>query len=78
MNFISKTFKTGKGVASGIVDYSRQMKEVNAQAEKNLSRSYGNSSTAADAQRVGEEIQRLKKERNISLKNSVRSKLGLQ
>ena len=77
MNFISKTVRTGKAVASGLVDYSRKMKEINVQAERNLSGTYGNSSTDADAQRVASEIQRLKKERNVSLRNSIRSNLKI-
>lgn len=77
MNFISKTVKTGKGVASGIVDYSRKMKEINTTAESNLKSKYG-ASQASDVQMLSSEMQRLKKERNVSLRNSIRGKLGLQ
>lgn len=77
MQFISKTKKTVKGVGAGIVDYSRQMKDINMQAENNLRSKFG-ASQASDVQMLSSEMQRLKKERNVSLKNSIRSKLGLQ
>lgn len=77
MNFFSTAMSVVTGVGHGFADYSRKMKDINAQAEKNLSSSFGNSSTASDAGRVATEMDRLKNERQVSLRNSIRANLKL-
>jgi hypothetical protein len=77
MNFLQKGKKTAQAFIGGYGDYSKQVAGLNQEAESNLSgKMYG--SSEAKAGQVSDEISRLKKERNISLRNSVRTRLGLQ
>ena len=74
---IKKVSEVAKAVASGYKDYSAQVKTANRDAEDKIRPTYGVASSNDDAERVTKETNRLKKERNVSLRNSVRSKLGL-
>ena len=74
---IKKVVKVVKAVATGYGDYVQKVKGANKEAEARLKGSFGNSSTGADASRVAKEISKIKKERGISLRSSVRSKLGI-
>ena len=67
-----------RAVYSGVREHGRQSAQANRDAERNLSGTFGGASTEADAQRVMDETQRLKKERGVSLRNSVRKHLNIQ
>lgn len=66
------------GVYRAVSEYGSQVAQANKDAERNLSGTFGGSSTEGDAMRVADETQRLKKERNISLRNSLRTHLRMQ
>ena len=70
--------KFAKAVYSGVKEYGQQSRMANMEAEHNLSGTFGDSSTEADATRVAVETQRIKKERNQSMMNSIRKHLMLQ
>ena len=67
-----------RAVYGGMREHGRQSAQANRDAERNLSGTFGGSSTEADAMRVADETKRLKKERGISLRNSVRKHLNLE
>ncbi len=67
-----------RAVYRGVSEYGAQSAQANRDADRNLRGTYGGASTEADAQRVMDETQRLKKERGISLRNSVRKHLNIQ
>ena len=71
--------KVAKAIYRGAGDYSRQTREINTQAEKNLTGSFGDSSTNDDANRVHREMRRLRKERGaLSLVQSIRNRYNQQ
>lgn len=72
-----KVAKVAKAVGAGVKDYGEKHKAANMEAEKNLSGTFGNSSTSNDASRVAKETSRIMKERGHTLRGSVRSKLGI-
>lgn len=78
MKIFATPYRAAKAVGAGVVDYGKKHKAANMQAEKNLAGTFGNSSQAADVQRVAKETRRIKKEQGISLRNSIRSKLELE
>lgn len=67
-----------KKVGEGVVDYMRQSNAANIQADQNLrdSNSYSKVSQDDNIRMVSDETKRIKKDKGISLKNSIRSKLG--
>ena len=67
-----------KAVYGGVREYGQQSRAANMEAEHKLSGTFGGSSTEADATRVAVEAQRIKKERNQSMMNSIRKHLMLQ
>lgn len=74
---IKKAVKVTKAVVAGYADYSEKMHNINMAAEKKLRPTFGNSSTGNDAQRVHKEMRTMKQEQGVSLRGSIRSKLGL-
>ena len=74
-----KIIKKIKQVASGVKDYSQKSNAANLQADKNLreSNSFSKVSQDDNIRMVVKETDRIKKEKNISLRSSIRSKLGL-
>ena len=67
-----------KAVYRGVSEYGAQSAQANRDADRNLRGTYGGASTEADAMRVADETKRLKKERGVSLRNSVRKHLNLE
>lgn len=70
--------KKAKKVAEGLIDYARQSANANQQADKNLreNNSYSTVSSQDNMNMLSDETERIKRERNISLRNSIRNKLG--
>lgn len=72
----AKALKYAKAVGAGYMDYSRKVKAINVAAEQKLQPKFG-ASQASDAQMLAKEIRQQKKEQNVSLRNSIRSKLNI-
>jgi hypothetical protein len=68
----SKVKKVGKAVVGGTKDYSKKMKSIDKKAEKNVGKS---GSRELDVRRQGKERARLKKEKGVSLKGSIKKRL---
>lgn len=71
------TFSFIRGVYKGVREYGQQSAAINREVDINLRPTYGNSSTQADAERVADETRRIKKERGVTLRNSIRRNLKL-
>ena len=67
-----------KGIYKGVREHGQMSAQANRDAERNLSGTFGGSSTQADAERVAEETKRLKRERGVSLRASVRKHLNME
>lgn len=66
-----------RGVYGGVKEYGQQRMAANMEAERNLSGTFGGSSTEADVMRVAAETDRIKKERGVSLRSSLRRHLKM-
>lgn len=88
---VKKVVKVAKAVGSGVVDYRKKNAAVHKEALNTVGaeqqRRIANVGSSQSATPYGtnafygkaeEEARRLKKERNISLKSSVRAQLGLK
>lgn len=67
-----KVGKVVKATPAGVKDYSRSMKQIDKQAEKAVGKS---GSRNLDIQRAGQMRKKLKKEKGVSLKNSIKKKM---
>lgn len=68
----NKAKKVTKAVVGGTKDYSKQMKAIDKQAEKNVGKS---GSRVQDVKNQGKERRKLKKEQGASLKKSIKKRL---
>jgi hypothetical protein len=68
---LKKVKRAGKAVVLGYSDYAKEMKAINKEAEKLAGKSGSRNADAAYSARIGG---RLKKERGVSLINSIKKR----